>query len=162
MTIRSNLDELQRLQLICEAIRYCQRVQSVSGPKILWRRILREAVGRLWEDRRGNRDRAAQYRSVTSKEMTWGAHELVYEHAIPLAIVHAKLMALAEVQPEAVRSILKDFLVTCIITKNEDKKLNMCGFGRSMPPGKDEKEPLARYQAAGIEIEENPLWAFRE
>jgi hypothetical protein len=149
------LNDTDRLELICEAIRYCQRVQKMGGPAAVWRRALREAVVITWELRRGPKMVAAQYRSLASRSLTFGSQELVYEHAIPVMIVQDKLMKLDDLNPKAVQDILDRFLVTCIVTKEEDRKL-----ARAMPKDWDGNDTLARYKLAGIDVEQNPAWAF--
>ena len=40
MTVRSGLSEAQRLDLICDAIRYCQRVRDKGMPNSAWTKAL--------------------------------------------------------------------------------------------------------------------------
>jgi hypothetical protein len=117
MTIRCKLDDTDRLKLISETIRYCQRVQRMGGPAAVWRRALREAVHLTWELRRGPKMVAARYRSPASMGLTFGSQKIVYEHAIPARIVQDELMKLTEPTPEAVKAILDRLLVTCIVLR---------------------------------------------
>ena len=51
MTVRSGLSEARRLDLICEAIWYCQRVRDKGMPNLAWTKALREPIHFLWEKR---------------------------------------------------------------------------------------------------------------
>lgn len=155
MTKRSGLEETQRLELICETIRYCQRIRDGGGPAAVWTKALREAVHFIWELRRGNKTVAARYRSRASKGLFFGSHHIVYEHVIPLKVVHKALMDLVDPDPTEVKAILDRMLITCIVTKEEDQKL-----GRGMPSDWDGIASFVRYDLAGIEVEDNPDWAF--
>lgn len=155
MTKRSGLDDAQRLEIICETIRYCRRVRDLRGPVVVWTKALREAVHFIWELRQGNKTVAARYRTRASKGLLFGSHRIVYEHVIPLKVVHKALMDLVDPNPVEVKAILDRLLVTCIVTKEEDQRL-----GRGMPSDWDGIAPFARYELAGIELEENPDWAF--
>ena len=162
VTKRCGLDDAQRLELICETIRYCQRVGDMMGPAVVWRKALREAIHFTWETRRGGKNVAARYRSLASKGLTFGSGALVYEHAIPMLVVQDELMKLNDPNPEDVRNILDRMLVTCIITVDEDREMGRRNVGRSMPTGWDGTDALARYTHAGIDLEKNDRWAFAE
>lgn len=160
MTLRCPLDEAGRLELICETIRYCQRVRGMGGPIVIWTKALREAVYHAWEARRGSRERAARYRSVSSRGLTFGSNKIVYDHAVPLKLVHAELMGLTEPDIATVRKILDRMLCACIVTVDENRAINQAGLGREMPTGWDGRNLLARYEAVKIAIEDNSRWAF--
>jgi hypothetical protein len=68
--------------------------------------------------------------------------------------MQSELLDLADVTPEAVKKVLmKEILV--VITKSEDDLLKASGLQAEMPLSWDPIDPLARYRAVGIELEEN-------
>jgi hypothetical protein len=61
------MDDQKRLDLIAEAVRYCQRVRAMGMPPSSYTKALREPIYFLWELRAGKpKDRCAQYRSRES------------------------------------------------------------------------------------------------
>jgi hypothetical protein len=152
---RDSLDEAKRLALIAEAVRYCQRVAALGMPVSCYSKALREPVFFLWECRNGPKAKAAQYRSRAAMGRRHGRGELVYDHAVPFALLQAELLALQPVTEAAVESVLSRFGTTVLITKEENDHLNRLGYGRSMPAGWNRTDPLARYKAAGIDLVEN-------
>jgi hypothetical protein len=157
MTSRSLLSTQERLLLICESIRYCQRVRAMGMGKAAWTKALREPVFFLWECRRAGKLAAARFNSHAAGAVR-SAGALVYDHAIPFTYVESELMALAEPNPDAVHQILERRLVACLITRDEDRLLTLNGLRSSMPADWDGISPLARYRAVDIETELNPRY----
>ena len=144
MTSQSSLTEPQRVELICEAIRYCQRVRAMGMVSAAWSKALREPIYFMWAMRNGNKASAARYRSVAAAGLMWGAREVVYDHAIPIVLVQNALMGLSKPQPEGIRAILDRMLVACIITERENRLISAKSLGMKMPPDWDGIDPLAR------------------
>jgi len=149
------MTQAQRLELICEAVRYCQRVASLGMPVSAYSKALREPVHFLWERREGSKEECAAYRSRAARGLSFRNRELVFDHSVPFRVLQEKLMKLQPVTPEAVRHLLERHSVVALITKEEDDRLNAAGLNRKMPPGWDKKNPLARYEAVGIELDPN-------
>lgn len=151
----NEMNETLRLELIIEAVRYCQRVKGMGMPPACYSKSLREPVYFLWTLRGGGpKDRLARYRSKAAVGLRRGGGQLVLDHAIPFKYLQSELLQLHDVTPEAVRNVLmKEILV--LITKSEDDRLKASGFQAEMPHPWDRTDPLARYRAAGIELVEN-------
>lgn len=149
------MDDTQRLQLIAETIRYCQRVAKMGMPVAGYSKTPREAIYFVWTRRLGSKAQSAKYRSRAAADLKWGRREIVYDHAIPYCYELEALMEMTEVTPETVRPVLEKYDVCVIITASEDARLTAAGLQHKMPNDWDEIDPLARYKAAGIEIEEN-------
>jgi hypothetical protein len=149
------MDDSQRLVLIAEAVRYCQRVKAMGMPPSCYSKALREPVFFLWERRQGSKASAARFRSVTARGLTFGRGLLVYDHAIPFKYIRDELLALDPVTPATVRDTLTRFNTAVLITKAEDVMLTEHGYRNTMPEDWDGIDPLARYKAVGIQLEEN-------
>lgn len=148
------MDDSQRLELIAEAVRYCQRVKSLGMPTSSYTKALREPIYFLWEKRNGSKIKIAKYRSKASLGLKYGKGELVYDHVIPFRYLQEKLLALESVTAPRLVEILSQ-LEAAIITKEENALLNAQGLSQAMPADWDGVDPLARYQAVGIELISN-------
>ncbi len=152
----NEMSEAQRLELIVEAVRYCQRMKEMGMPASCYTKALREPVYFLWERRAGEtKDKIPRYRSRAAVGLRFGDGQLVYDHAIPFRCLQSELLQLSEVTPEAVRDVLLRHEIRVLITKSENARLNASGLQSEMPPTWDGTDPLARYKAIGIELVEN-------
>jgi hypothetical protein len=149
------LDEVKRLSLITEAVRYCQRVAEMGMPVSCYSKALREPIFFLWEKRSGPKAKAARFRSRAAVGLMHGRGELVYDHAIPFALLQEELLALHPVTEECVVKVLSRYGTAVLITQADNARLNAMGLARSMPPDWDGRDPLARYKAAGIDLVSN-------
>ena len=151
------MNETRRLELIVEAVRYCQRVKGMGMPVSCYTKALREPVYFLWE-RRGEKtkEEIPRYRSQAAVGLGFGDGQLVYDHAIPFRYLQSELLQLDDVTAEAVRDVLLRHEIRVLITKSENGRLNASGLQAKMPPTWDGTDPLARYKAVGIELVENP------
>lgn len=149
------VDDRKRLQLIVEAVQYCQRVKLMGMPVAGYTKALREAIYFVWTSRLGSKAQSAKYRSRAALGRNWGQREIVYDHAIPFSYGQKALMELTEVTTETVRPVLDKYEVCAIITADEDAMLTAAGFHSKMPCDWDMIDPLARYKAVGINIVEN-------
>jgi hypothetical protein len=81
-TVR-DMDEVQRLGLIGEAVKYCQRVRKLGMPENCYSKALRAPIQILWERREGKTKMAgATYRSKAAMGLGDRSSELRYDHAI--------------------------------------------------------------------------------
>jgi hypothetical protein len=96
------MDDAKRLELIAEAIRYCQRVKALGMPVSCYTKSLREAIHFLWKRRAGPKSRIPKYRSVASVGLRFGKGELAYDHAVPFKYLQAALLDLVPVTEAAV------------------------------------------------------------
>ena len=99
------MDDTKRLQLIAEAVRYCQHARAANTPVTGYCKMLREVIFFVWTSRLGSKAKSAKYRSLAAVGRKWGHREIVYDHAIPYCYELEALMELAEVTPEAVRPV---------------------------------------------------------
>jgi hypothetical protein len=79
------MDDMQALELIAEAVRYCQRVRSMGMPQNCYSKALREPIFFLWELRSGTKTETAKFRSKKAKDISYGKGEIVRDHAIPFS-----------------------------------------------------------------------------
>jgi hypothetical protein len=154
------MDDANRIALIIEAIRYCQRVKAMGMPATCYSKALREPIHFLWE-RRGGKGKAAsaKFRSRNAMGLRIGGGLLRYDHAIPFKLLVEELLNLTDVSGIQVTSALDRFGTIVLITKEEENRLNTEGLAHQMPEGWDGIDPLARYKAVGIEIVENPTFS---
>ncbi len=85
-----------------------------------------------------------------------GTHiDLVYEHLVPKKnVIFKKLEELSDTMPsdleEQIFQLLKNYYFVATITKKEDEKKLGKNLKNKMPGDWDEKDPFARYKAAGL------------
>ncbi len=151
------MTDSKRLELLVEAVSYCQRAEKMGMPASCYTKALREPVHYLWERRAGSKINSAQFRSKAAKGLKFGERELVYDHVVPFSLLQGKLLALKKVTRGSVRRVLEEFGTICLISKEEDNELNKARLGRSMPPNWDGKDIWARYKAVGIKYVENVI-----
>src|SRR5690606_25626225 len=127
------MDEEKRLELICEAVHYCQTVRALGMPAQCYTKALREPVFFLWEKHNRSKVAAAAYRSTASLVLTFGSGKIVYDHSIPFRYLREKLLALQPAEPATIRVILSLFAVSSLLTTEEDGLLRTHGLARTMP-----------------------------
>ena len=151
------MDTEKRLDLIGEAVGYCQRVRAMGMPASCYAKALREPVHFLWERRMGRgQDACARFRSRASMNVERGRGQLAYDHAVPFRHLQAELLDLPSITRDSLRAALDRYAVIVLITHEEHARLSRAGLGNRMPPTWDGLDALARYQAAGIELVPNP------
>lgn len=146
------MSESKRLELIAEAVRYCQRVSAMGMPASAFSKALREPIHFLWERRAGSKTAAAHYRSRSAVGLSFGNGTLVYDHAVPFIYLQRRLLALETVDEPSIRALLQQLNLIALITKDEDQMLRSVGLNKSMPKDWDGNDPLARYKEIGIEL----------
>jgi hypothetical protein len=159
------MDEMKRLELIVEAVKYCQKVKKKGMPSCCWTKALREPIHFLWERRIGAspkrvcgpKNRAARLRSGKAERPRFGDGEIIYDHAIPLRYLQDRLLKLREVSSESVRNLLNKLCVPVLITAEEHKHLGRLGLQRRMPKRFSAADRKARYKAAKIKVVKNEL-----
>jgi hypothetical protein len=151
----TNVDETRRLELIVEAVRYCQRVRDMGMPASCYSKALREPAHFLWERRLGPKWQIPTFRSKRSVGVPPGTRGLVYDHAVPFRYLSAALLDTPSVTTGSVREALDRFSQIVIITKDEDDALMAAGYSSKMPEHWDGVDALARYRAVGIELVPN-------
>ena len=77
---------------------------------------------------------------------------LIHEHLVPKKLIREKLLALPSPSAVEIRILLDAWCIGVVVTKEEDKRLNDCGLGSSMPRDWDGKDVWARYTMAGIDV----------
>lgn len=150
------LSENARLQLIVEAVRYCQKVSLLGMPKACYTKALREPIYFLWEGYGKSKNQAAKYCSEASLELSHGNYALVYDHAIPFKFIQETLLEMSNPDEGKVKHVQETNLVSCLITKQEDGLLTSMGLRSRMPNHDGGQHYLARYDAAGIKVVLNP------
>ena len=149
------LSEIQRLQLICEALAFSRSASQAGSPIAAHARAVREAIYELWESYGRSKAASAKWRSRASLASIADRNGHVYDHAIPFTLVHRELLEVSELSPEAIRPILEARVQAALITRREDEELTRIGLRSKMPSDWDGVNLLARYEAAGIEVIEN-------
>src|SRR5271167_1562140 len=92
------MDDTKRLQLIVEAVRYCQRVEEMDMPTSCYSKALREPIYFLWQKRAGkSKSSIARYRSKNAVGLSFGNREIVFDHAVPFKFLQAELLKLVDV-----------------------------------------------------------------
>lgn len=153
------MSDTKRLELIAEAVQYCQRVKEMGMPASAYTKALREPIHFLWERRRGSKLQSAKFRSKAAAGLTFQNGQLVYDHAVPFRYIQDELLSLHQPSNDKIEEVLNRFETIVLITKDEDTQLNAAGYNHKMPPGwKVGEDPLARYKAVGIEIVSNDLY----
>ncbi len=149
------MDDAKRLELIAEAVKYCQRVKRMGMPPSCYTKALREPVHFLWERRKGSKVCSAKFRSKAAKRLSFGKGQLIYDHAIPFRYLQEELLNLPDVGTHSIRNLLIKFCVPVLITKKENQLLNARGYRNRMPENGYRFNLLARYRAVGIRIVKN-------
>lgn len=149
------MDDTKRLKLISEAVRYCQRVRDLGMPVSAYSKALREPIHFLWERRAGPKEKCAAYRSKAAIGMSLKNRQLVYYHSIPFRYLQSELLAIEDVSPSQVETVLEKYGCVALITTEEESQLNAAGLNRRMPVDWDEIDQLARYRSVGIELVKN-------
>lgn len=149
-------DTRKRLQLIVEAVRYCQRVAEMGMPASCYSKALREPIYFLWQKRAGkSKASIARFRSKNAVGLSFGNWQLILDHAVPFKYLQAELLKLSDVTTHSVEIVLDKFGTVVLITKEEDNLLNAAGYRSDRPKDWDRIDSLARYKAVGIVILEN-------
>jgi hypothetical protein len=152
---KPSLSEIQRLQLICEALAFSRSASKAGSPIAAHARAVREAIYELWESYGRSKAASAKWRSRASLAPIADRNGHVYDHAIPFTLVHRELLEVSDLSPEAIRPILEARVAAALITRREDEELTRIGLRSKMPSNWDGVNVLARYEAAGIEVIEN-------
>ena len=107
-TERVLMDDARRLELILEAVKYCQRVKEMGMSPACYAKALREPVHFLWERRGGTKAKAPKYRSKAAKGLRFGKRELRYNHAVPFTYIQKELICLNPATTGAIRETLEE------------------------------------------------------
>lgn len=112
-------------------------------------------------------DRACKQARLQSTAVRHGAtDDTIDDHAVPVIVLVERLLELPEedlvIDDKSIEKLCR-FLTSCLllveVTREEDARLSQQGFQRKMPESwyqsghLESGDPLARYRAAGIEIE---------
>ncbi|OJF68551.1 hypothetical protein BK026_06975 [Alteromonas sp. V450] len=74
------MEEIQRLNLILEAVNYCKKVRDMGMPSAAYSKALREPIHFLWEVKDGPKFKVAKYWSQNAVGLVNGNNEIVYDH----------------------------------------------------------------------------------
>lgn len=146
------MEEVQRLNLILEAVNYCKKVRDMGMPSSAYSKALREPIHFLWEIKDGSKFKVAKFRSQNAVGLKYGDNQIVYDHSIPFNYLKEVLLGEQNLNIENLKTYLEKHTVACLITKEEDQRLNKLGLNRKMPRNWDGVDPLARYQEADIKV----------
>ena len=80
--------------------------------------------------------------------------KIVLDHVIPHSIMMDKFIQLEPLSHDNLLRVVKNYLIFCRISHEEDKCLNQAGLRSKMPCGWDEYtgDTFARYNAVGIVV----------
>lgn len=85
--------------------------------------------------------------------------KFVKEHIVPIQRIKKELLKLKNPSVESIEALLDELVLFATITSDEDKMLRDAKLTSSMPEGFDDpshefyRDPLARYNAVGIKVE---------
>lgn len=147
----SELDVATAIAVIFRAV---ERLHDLGLKDSRGSKVRREAIHFLWELRGVEKLAAERPHSVAARDYRrQGLTTLLrYEHSIPLATCMQILRAAAS-DPDVFLVALQKFVRPVIVLDSECQTLSRLRLGSSMPSGSKGDDPLARYVAAGIEIE---------
>ncbi|WP_157954206.1 hypothetical protein [Saccharospirillum mangrovi] len=152
------MNDTKRLELISEAVLYCQRVRDLGMPVSAYSKALREPIHFLWERRFGSKEKCATYRSKAAIGISLKNRQLIYDHSIPFRYLQKALLAIESPSLLQIETVLEKYGCTALITINEDFQLKASGFNHRMPHDWDGIDPLARYRSVRIELLKNELF----
>ncbi len=98
------------------------------------------------------------YSKKALEEIRAGETKFRRDHIVPKKLVKEMLLGLDHPTETSVRDILGRFGEVCVITLEEDAKLNAAGLNNEMPSDwTNDKDVFARYKSIGIEWTENKI-----
>lgn len=156
---RPGRDDETDLKLVLSVVRAIARYQREGG-RSSGLKVLREAIFFHWEGPRlptGGKyapslPHSAAARARRDSGVPGG---LVYEHAVPLSIVLAELLADLPTSTAALSARLDAHPERVVVTTGEDQLLTAQGLRAAMP---DRDNVWSRYQAVGIDPEQFAPW----
>jgi len=96
--------------------------------------------------------RGCRYWSKKSLKMNGDNKMLCHEHIVPKRVIIEKICSLKSPTKRKIFDILQHFCIGCVVTREEDKKLNHAGLRSKMPDDWDDKNPWARYDRVKIQV----------
>ena len=150
------MNDTKRLELIVEAVRYCQHMSAMGVPASCYARLLRESVYYVWERRDGlSKERRPQFRSTRAVGLHIGKGALIYDHAIPLKLLQEESAPAARCDSSLGPPAAEQLPRRRAHHEGRRSPFEQGGLAgaRCRTTGRD---PLARYKAVGIELVENP------
>jgi len=115
------------------------------------------SVDALMEFERRGVDLAETYSRRAFYGVQGGRNPFIYEHAVPAGVIRDALLA-GPRTPEAIDQTLAAAGPVAVLLRAEDARLREAGLNSKMPEGwKVGDDPLARYQAVGIELSSQVL-----
>jgi len=92
-----------------------------------------------------------------SKNLKHGEKSIV-EHVVPVSIIIEKVMECyakhKKISVAEIENVIKEWSFLALISMDDDKKLRYSRLTKTMPEDWDGKNKFARYEEAGIELEE--------
>ena len=113
----------------------------------------------VWSEFDG-KHRGCRFWSVEARKSERDVKNLIHEHVVPrkAMLSHFDLSQVPKkpVSEMEVRSVLDRFCIGCVITKEEDARLNSQRLNSAMPDEWDHVDIWARYDLAGIVVDGRP------
>lgn len=105
----------------------------------------------------GNAKQSAKYMSRAAKESLESGDRtnLVAEHIVPVSVLNERVLNIENPTKEKIAKFLYKYGIRAVITKKEDKHLDLLGLNKKMPETAKDDQLFARYDYAGIDLVEN-------
>lgn len=117
-------------------------------------RNLKTALHQYWQHKTMGLHSQAKKKNISrSKAATeQPLNECLVEHSVPLMEIVNWLMEMNPLTKLRVTNLLKKVYRVRLVTKDENRKLNVGELRSKMPDGWDGKDVFARYRAANIKL----------
>ena len=110
-----------------------------------------------WAELPGKKSKANYWSRRALEDQSKLGIKLVFEHVVPRKIVIERLLGLESATKEEITKVLNKFCFGCVITKDEDIRLNRAGWREKMPPDWEKNDDVwARYKIVMPAIEPVP------
>ena len=144
-----------------DLISYLKRMRHASPEKRKW--LWQHSDDLLWSwtkryagdkylGQRFHSKSAQQIMDIVS-ENKW-SKQLIHEHVVPRTILKQMFEKLVDtgalIDEQSIKHLMNKYCLAAIITVTEDTILTNAGLRQTMPEDWDNKDPWARYKAAGL------------
>lgn len=101
--------------------------------------------------------KGCKYWSVEAKKLydQDNKAKLIHEHLVPRDVLRQLIITSEDKSPEFLYSLLNEFCIGVVVSKQEDNHLNSIGLKSKMPLDWNEKDAWARHKAGKISLFNN-------
>ena len=142
------------LQYIRFAVEQAHEAEEFGVPRNEACRNLKTALHQHWQHKilgmHGDVKKEALPRSLAAVGRP--RNDLVVEHVVPMQVIVNLLLDSPRRSERSILALLQRLYIVRAVTKAEDERLRGTRLRSQMPPDWDQKDPWARYKAAGIRL----------